>query len=101
MGAIDECKYCCDTTKTKKIKCFRFECSNEWKGLLNFRERVNACPTHHGMIAVFGGDSPSLCDTCTSNGYYVEASGSTTSNFQSMLGFCAKYTVKKRPLSEE
>ena len=86
---IDECKNCNDTTKTKKVTCFRSECSNEWTEQLNFRERMKACPTHHGMITECGGKIPALCGTCTSNGYYVDVEGP-------LLGFCAKYTVRKQ-----
>ncbi|AYV77219.1 MAG: hypothetical protein Barrevirus19_14 [Barrevirus sp.] len=76
---------CHDETMTKSLFCFN--CKTEWKIPMLQEERIASCPEHKSMIAFCGGTVPSLCTTCTNDGYYVEQEG---------FGWFPSFTVKRK-----
>lgn len=65
----------CNDNLTKDLTCFNKECEKVWTVPLQFHERVSNCPQHHSSIAMCGGSTPSVCSTCSAEGYYVEREG--------------------------
>lgn len=66
MNSINSCNFCMDTTRTIVIKCSHLSCTNNLVKKLNFRERVDVCPKHHGIISTHH-TIPLLCSICESD----------------------------------
>lgn len=64
---------CYDETQERSVICFTKLCYTEWKIKLDFHERMFNCPVkdHNRGIVICGPTTPSVCEKCQADGYYV------------------------------